>query len=219
MDEVDVAVIGAGSVGIAVAYYLVRDHGLRRVALIDPLAPMSLTSAQSGENYRNWWPHRVMTAFTDHSIDLMERLDECSGGRLRMTRGGYALVTRRERPGDLIDALHLGYADSPGEIRIREHEGDYASPRRSPWKGVPSGVDVLVDRGLIRKTFPAFAQDIATVLHIRRAGSIDAQQMGSLMLEAIREAGATVIRGTVTAFPAGTPFRLEIALEAPATGG
>ena len=219
MDEVDVAVIGAGSVGIAVAYYLVRDHGLRRVALIDPLAPMSLTSAQSGENYRNWWPHRVMTAFTDHSIDLMERLDEASGGRLRMTRGGYALVTRRERPGDLIDALHLGYADSPGEIRIREHEGDYASPRRSPWKGVPSGVDVLVDRGLIRKTFPAFAQDIATVLHIRRAGSIDAQQMGSLMLEAIREAGATVIRGTVTAIAAGTPFRLEIALEAPATGG
>ncbi|MCA2971841.1 MAG: FAD-binding oxidoreductase, partial [Acidobacteriaceae bacterium] len=114
MPPVDVAIIGTGSIGLAVAYYLVRDHGVRRVALIDPLPPMSLTSAQSGENYRNWWPHRVMTAFTDHSIDLMERLDECSGGRLRMTRGGYALVTRRERPGDLIDALHLGYADSPG---------------------------------------------------------------------------------------------------------
>jgi glycine/D-amino acid oxidase-like deaminating enzyme len=220
MDEVDVAVIGAGSVGIAVAYYLVRDHGVRRIALLDPLAPMSLTSAQSGENYRNWWPHRVMTAFTDHSIDLMERLDESSGGRLNMTRGGYALVTRRERPQDLIDALHLGYADSPGQIRLRERAGDYAPPRRAPWQAAPSGVDVLLDRGLIRQTFPAFASDAATVIHIRRAGSIDAQQMGSLMLESIREAGGRLVRGEVRAIAAGPPFRMEIALTqegAPAT--
>ena len=212
MDEVDVAVIGAGSVGIAVAYYLARDHGVRRIALLDPLAPISLTSAQSGENYRNWWPHRVMTAFTDHSIDLMERLDEASGGRLNMTRGGYALVTRRERPQDLIDALHLGYADSPGQIRLRERTDDYRPPRRAPWQGEPSGVDVLLDRDLIRRTFPAFAPDAATVIHIRRAGSIDAQQMGSLMLETIREAGGRLVRGEVRALEAGSPFRLEVAL-------
>jgi glycine/D-amino acid oxidase-like deaminating enzyme len=219
MPPVDVAIIGTGSIGIAVAYYLVRDHGVRRIALIDPLQPMSLTSAQSGENYRNWWPHRVMTAFTDHSIDLMERLDEASGGRLKMTRGGYALVTRRERPQDLIDALHLGYADSPGQIRLREHgsEGDYVPPRRTPWQGSPSGVDVLLDRALIRRTFPAFADDIATVIHIRRAGSIDAQQMGSLMLESIREAGGTLVRGEVKSITAGTPFRLEVATPDSAT--
>jgi glycine/D-amino acid oxidase-like deaminating enzyme len=213
MHSVDVAIIGTGSIGLAVAYYLVRDHGVRRIALIDPLPPMSLTSAQSGENYRNWWPHRVMTAFTDHSIDLMEQLDEASGGRLNMTRGGYALVTRRERPQDLIDALHLGYADSPGQIRLRESDSDsdYTAPRRTPWQGSPSGVDVLLDRALIRHTFPAFAQDIATVIHIRRAGSIDAQQMGSLMLEAIREAGGTLIRGEVKSIKPGSPFTLEIA--------
>lgn len=215
MDEVEVAVIGAGSVGIAVAYYLVRDHGVRRLALIDPLAPMSLTSAQSGENYRNWWPHRVMTAFTDHSIDLMERLDEASGGRLNMTRGGYALVTRRERPQDLIDALHQGYADSPGQVRLREGAGDYRPPRRTPWQEAPAGVDVLLDRDLIRRTFPGFAPDAATVIHIRRAGSIDAQQMGSLMLEAIREAGGQLVRGEVRAIEPGSPLRLEIALAAP----
>ena len=41
-----------------------------------------------------------MTAFTDHSISLMEEIDRSAGGRLNMTRGGYALVTRRERPDD-----------------------------------------------------------------------------------------------------------------------
>jgi glycine/D-amino acid oxidase-like deaminating enzyme len=59
--EADVAVIGAGNVGIAVAYYLVGRHGVPDVILIDARDPMSLTSAQSGENYRNWWPHPVMT--------------------------------------------------------------------------------------------------------------------------------------------------------------
>ena len=95
IDGLEVAVIGAGSIGIAVAYYLVTQHRVRHLALIDPRDPMSLTSAQSGENYRNWWPHPVMTAFTDHSIDLLQSLDGQSGGRLSMTRGGYALATRR----------------------------------------------------------------------------------------------------------------------------
>ena len=211
MDSFDVAVIGAGSVGIAVAYYLVREHGVKRVALVDARDPMSLTSAQSGENYRNWWPHRVMTAFTDHSTSLMEALDRESGGRLNMTRGGYALVTRRERPGDLIDELHRGYADAPGKIRVRESAGDYAPPKRTPWSEAPDGVDVLLDRALIRKTFPTLAQDVATVIHIRRAGSIDAQQMGSVMLEAIRAAGGTLVRGEVKAMAAGARFVLDVA--------
>ena len=41
MERVEVAVIGAGSVGIAVAYYLVRDHCVRNVALLDGRDPMA----------------------------------------------------------------------------------------------------------------------------------------------------------------------------------
>ena len=53
-DVFDVAVIGAGNVGIAVAYYLIKEQNFKRVVLVDSRDPMSLTSAQSGENYRNW---------------------------------------------------------------------------------------------------------------------------------------------------------------------
>ncbi|HYC37073.1 MAG TPA: FAD-binding oxidoreductase [Usitatibacter sp.] len=212
MERVDVAVIGAGSVGIAVAYYLVRENGVRDVALIDSRDPMSLTSAQSGENYRNWWPHPVMTAFTDHSISLMEDLDSASGGRLHMRRGGYALATRRERPEDLIADLYRGYAGSQGKIRIRESASGYHAPRSRPWQEAPDGVDVLLDRELIGRTFPAYAPDVATVIHIRRAGSIDAQQMGSFMLEAIREAGGRVVRDAVTEISRdAAPFTLHLA--------
>lgn len=209
--SVDVAVIGAGSVGIAVAYYLATEEGVGSVALIDPLDPMSLTSAQSGENYRNWWPHPVMTAFTDHSISLMEDLDQRSGGRLNMTRGGYALVTRRRNPQDLIADLYRGYAQSDAPIRIHDHiSSRYAPPRRAPWQDAPGGVDVLLDAAVIRKAFPSYAQDVATVLHIRRAGSISAQQMGQLMLERLRAQGGRLIRARVQAIVRDARYRLDL---------
>ena len=69
--QYDIAVIGAGSIGIAVAYYLKQLRPTLSVALIDERQPMSLTSAASGENYRNWWPHPVMKQFMDHSIALL----------------------------------------------------------------------------------------------------------------------------------------------------
>ncbi len=211
-ESADVAVIGAGSVGIAVAYYLVTQQRIGKVLLIDPREPMSLTSAQSGENYRNWWPHPVMTAFTEHSIGLLEQIDQASGGRLNMTRGGYALVTRRARPDDLIDDLHRGYAGTTAEVRIRDAaSSDYEPPQRSPWARAPEGVDVLLNRDLIRKTFPSYADDAATVIHIRRAGSFSAQQLGQFMLEAIRGQGARLLRAEVTGISAHSPFTLELA--------
>ena len=136
-DTADIAVIGAGSIGIAVAYYLATRHGARRVVLLDPGDPMALTSAQSGENYRNWWPHPVMTAYTDHAIDLLEEIARDSGNRINMSRRGYALVTRREAPGDLLSELHRGYGEGAAS-RIRVYEGGSANsyqPAAADWIG------------------------------------------------------------------------------------
>lgn len=211
-EATDVAVIGAGNVGIAVAYYLLR-HQAVRVVLIDAGAPMALTSAQSGENYRNWWPHPVMRAFTDHAIDLMEEIARVSENRLNMTRRGYALATRRERPQDLIAELYRGYGETAGD-RIRFHEtggrSGYRPALSQDWEDAPDGVDVLMDRALIREHFPSYAPDIATVLHIRRAGDISGQQMGAWMLEAIRAAGGRLRRARLTAVEGTAPFVLRL---------
>ena len=212
-DSVDVAVIGAGSVGIAVAYYLVVQHGVSSLALIDSGDPMALTSAQSGENYRNWWPHPAMTAFTDHSIDLLEDIARESGNRIHMTRRGYLLVTRRPNPADLLDELHRGYGDSAqGKIRI--HEGGAASPYQPPdspdWQTAPDGVDVLLDRELIRSKFPSLAPDVASALHIRRAGDISGQQLGQLMIEAMRARGIKLRRGKVVAIEKDAGFTITL---------
>lgn len=208
----DVAIIGAGSIGLSVAYYLVVRHNVRDICIIDHLNPMSLTSAQSGENYRNWWPNPVMVAFTDHSINLMEEIARATDNRIHMTRRGYALVTRRPRPDDLIGELHIGYgAEAERTIRIHEKpSSSYRSPAIDDWPSSPSGVDVLLDRALIRATFPTYADDVAAIIHIRRAGSISAQQLGQYMLERIREAGGRLIRGKVSGVERAKNFVLSV---------
>ncbi len=204
MTSYDTAIIGAGNVGIAVAYYLATRHGVRRLVLLDEAAPMTLTSAQSGENYRNWWPHPVMTAFTDQSIDLLEEIARASGNRIHMTRRGYALATRRTAPAELIEELYRGYSD------LRLDGKSYQPALSGDWRSAPNGVDVLTDRDLIRAHFPSFAPDIATVIHIRRAGDISGQQLGQFMLEAIRAEGGELRRGQVAGIETGTAFTLHV---------
>ena len=120
VDDMEIAIIGAGVAGIATAFYLCTEHGKRNVMLIDPLQPMSFTSAQSGENYRNWWPHPTMTAFTNHSIDLMERIAADTDNILQMTRRGYVVATRESDIDDLIEQLNSGYGEQ-GKDLIRFH--------------------------------------------------------------------------------------------------
>ncbi|MFD1810164.1 FAD-dependent oxidoreductase [Gemmobacter lanyuensis] len=82
------AIIGAGNLGIATAYYLMRNHGVTDVVLIDQGQPMGFTSAQSGENYRDWWPHPCMVRFMSRSLDLMEEIAGQTDNRIAMTRRG-----------------------------------------------------------------------------------------------------------------------------------
>ncbi len=65
-----VAIIGTGIIGIATAYYLATRQGITDVLLMDVGQPMAFTSAQSGENYRNWWPHPSMVDFTNRGMGL-----------------------------------------------------------------------------------------------------------------------------------------------------
>ena len=142
---------------------------------------MSYTSAHSGDNYRNWWPHPVMTALTNDSIDLMERLARDSHNVFNMTSRGYALATRRTDIDELLANLQ-GATD----------------------------VNIFQSRDLIRTTFPAFSDDIQNVIHIKRGGDISGQQLGAFMLERYREAGGKRLRGEVTQINNKGAFALHV---------
>jgi glycine/D-amino acid oxidase-like deaminating enzyme len=173
-------VIGAGIAGIATAYYLCTEHRKSSVLLIDYQQPMSYTSAQSGDNYRNWWPHPTMTAFTNDSIDLMERLAHDSNNVFNMTDRGYVLATRQTNIDGLLATLQSGV--------------DVA---------VVSGPEA------IRTLFPALGPDIQNVVHIKRGGDISGQQLGAWMLERFRAAGGKRMRGEVTEITRNGAFLLQ----------
>jgi len=211
--DVEIAVIGAGFAGIATAYYLCTKYHKTSVLLIDARQPMSFTSAQSGDNYRNWFPHPIMVDFIDYSTDLMEHIALESPDVMNMTRRGYALTTRRTDIEDLIAELHAGYGDAePGLIRI--HSGpssnSYQPPVSSNWTTAPNGVDVLSNRELIRRTFPSFSSEIANVLHIRRAGDVDGQHMGQYMLQRIQQSGGKRLLAEVKGIDRRNSFVLEV---------
>lgn len=206
-----VAVIGAGNVGIAVAYYLATEQGIDNIVLLDPLPPMSLTSAQSGENYRDWWPHAIMTEFTSHSISLMEQIEKAHPGALAMKRGGYALATRNRQPAELIENLHRTYANGAGEIRTHDASlGQYRFDRTCAWQEAPDGVDVILGADLVHQAFPEFAPDIESVIHIRRAGSISAHDLGRVMLDALRARGVHVHPGRVVGISHAGQYHLDM---------
>lgn len=211
-NDVEILVIGAGIAGLATAYYLAVEHGRSRLLIVDEGQPMALTSAQSGENYRNWWPHQTMAAFTDHSTDLMEDIARRTDNRFNMTRRGYLLVTREEKPEELLRQLYAGYGASASKL-IRQHEGvsrNYSPALSEVWQTAPDGVDVLLGRDLIQQYFPAFDRGIATALHIRRAGDISGQQLGQYMLETMRPLGAQFQQARVVGLAKTDRFVVEI---------
>ena len=208
-------VIGAGIAGIATAHYLSLRPEIGQITIVDRGQPMAFTSAQSGENYRNWWPHPVMTAFTDLSISLMEEIDRTTDGGIGLTRRGYALATRRADIGELVEALHDGYADAATDALRYHGPGDadaYDPPDSAHWRTAPDGVDIITDRALIRRTFPSYDPEVAAVIHVRRAGSVDSSRLGERMLEIARSLGAERVIGTVEAVArTAGGFEVEVA--------
>jgi len=141
---------------------------------------MSYTSAQSGDNYRNWWPHPTMTAFTNDSIELMEKLAHDTDNVFNMTDRGYVLATRQAN----IDA-----------IRASLH--------------TLVDIDVFSDVEGIRARFPALGRDIRNVVHVKRGGDISGQQLGAWMLEKFRDAGGKRVQAEVTEISRNGAFLLE----------
>ncbi len=193
----EIVIIGAGVAGIACAYYLSQLYKKSDVVIIDPLAPMSFTSAQSGENYRDWWPHQTMRDFINHSIDLMEQIADESDDVFNMSRRGYVMATRCDDIDDLIAQLNLDQMNDG----IRFHDGptsdSYQAPISAEWRTAPNGVDVLSNQSLIRQTFPSYSEDIKNIFHIRRAGDISSQQLGQYILSKAKASGVKLIQAKV----------------------
>jgi len=201
----DVVICGAGIAGIAAAYALTVQHGVKDVALVDERPPLSLTSDKSTECYRNWWPGPgdAMVSLMNRSIDLLEEWARASGNVFNLNRRGYVYATAApERIAEFRRAGEEAAALGAGPLRI--HTGQ---PGRTPYhpapaegfEGQPTGADLILDQSLIREHFPYLSDQTAAVIHARRCGWFSAQQLGMYLLERAREHGASVVAARVEA--------------------
>ncbi len=200
---VDVVICGAGSAGVAIAYYLAKEKGISNLLIVDKHPPLTQTSAKSGENYRNWWPKSSMAQLMNHSIDLMEALAAESGNIFNMERHGYAYATSQSRQ-ELHSYIHPYTQVDVGDLRIHtpnssQNSASYKPPMGQGVQNEPIGADLLFDPQLIQANFPYFAPTIQSVIHARRAGAISAQQLGIYLLEEAKKLGVKEVRGEITA--------------------
>lgn len=198
----DVIICGAGSAGVAAAYYLATNHHITNILLIDKHAPLSQTSAKSGENIRAWWPVQPMIDLAERSMELMESLASATDNAFNLEKRGYAYVT--EDASSLTPYLDHYSTLKVGELRVHAngsadvpHVPPYVPPHKPHFDDKINGADVLQGSPLIAETFPHFAPSVQAVVHARRAGSISAQQLGMVQLNKAKQLGVQEMRGEV----------------------
>lgn len=205
----DVLVVGAGSIGVSIAYYLKKCKPHVQVTLVDPAPPLSFTSAQSGENFRNWWPHPIMKEFMDRSIELMEQISTDTENRIQLSHRGYLLATRDSAPQTYLDNFNDIYTN-PNAIRHHTSTTSYNNSLNSTDTTFQDGVDIIDSAAVISKQYPRLDNDIRTLFHIRRGGMLSAQQLGAYMLENIKQHNGKVIQGQVDAIDHGDDFSVNV---------
>jgi len=104
MDRVEVAVVGAGVVGLAVAREL-RERG-RAVAVLERTGVGAGASGVQPGGVRQQWGTRVACRLARESVAFWREADERLGGRvpLRLRRSGYLFVARSRATLDRLAA-------------------------------------------------------------------------------------------------------------------
>jgi glycine/D-amino acid oxidase-like deaminating enzyme len=199
----DVVVIGAGIAGITTCHAL-RNAGVDHVALLEPSAPLGLTSDKSTECYRNFWPgpDNAMAALVNRSIDRLHDLTNVSDNRFQLHQRGYLFATANPAELDALEKQALTNCEhGGGPLRTHDDATDRDSYPLSPQTGFDStlgGADLFSNTRLIRQYFPYLAEDTIGVLHTRRCGVLSAQQYGMYLFEETREQGTAFIAGEFT---------------------
>jgi glycine/D-amino acid oxidase-like deaminating enzyme len=165
----DVVIVGAGMAGVALAHELAVRRGVTQIVLVDPRDPLSLTSSRGTEAYRNYWPgpDDTMVRFMNRSIDLLDTLDRDTGGAFELNRRGYVFLT----------------ADAAEADRLRRHAGPTTA--------------FVEDTGEIRARYPFVTERARAMLHVRRAGYMNAATLGTCLLDRARAGGVELVRDEV----------------------
>ena len=196
-----IVICGAGIAGIATAFQLAVVEGVPDVVVVDPRAPLSLTSDKSTECYRNWWPgpDRAMIDLMNRSYAHLLAWRDESGDRFHLNQRGYLYLSREpETVARWRQQAQRAEAQGAGPLRVHEGRAQGYVPC-APHGVTPDldGADLLLGRALHHQ-YPYLDPELVAGLHVRRAGWLSAQQLGMWLWEEARARGARLIEGEVT---------------------
>jgi len=116
-----------------------------------------------------------MARFMDRSIDLLEELDRDSRQAFELNRRGYVFLTA-----DVIEAERLStFAEATADRR--------AGP----------SIEFVGEPGTILQRYPFISDRVRAMLHVRRAGFMNAAKLGQHLLGRSSASGVEVIRDEV----------------------
>ncbi|RWK63376.1 sarcosine oxidase subunit beta family protein [Mesorhizobium sp.] len=139
----DVVIVGGGGHGLATAYYLAKEHGIRKVAVLEK---SWLGGGNTGRNTTIVRSNYMMpgnTAFYERSMQLWENLSQDLNYNVMMSRRGYYFVFHSPGQGEVlrrranvmrangIDAEFLDRAETMRRLPLL----DYSATARFPIYG------------------------------------------------------------------------------------
>ncbi len=97
----DVVIIGAGILGLSLAYNLAL-RGAQRVAVLDESYLCAGASGRNGGGVRAQWGTKNLIELAARSIELMKRFAQDTGINVWFRQGGYLLLAKSERFADRL---------------------------------------------------------------------------------------------------------------------
>jgi sarcosine oxidase subunit beta len=95
-DGADVVVIGAGIMGLSVAYHLASDHGVKRVVVLDASYLCGGASGRNGGGVRAQWSSELNIRLMRESLGLFRSFAERHHINTWFRAGGYLFLARSE---------------------------------------------------------------------------------------------------------------------------
>src|SRR3954466_8529762 len=96
-DRYDVVIVGAGSHGLATAYYLVKNHGVKSVAVLEKSYIGSGAAGRNTTIIRSNYRTPEGAAFYKRSVELYERLGADLDFNLLFSQSGHLTLAHSER--------------------------------------------------------------------------------------------------------------------------
>lgn len=99
----DVVVVGAGIMGLATAYHLAKDHGRRRVVVLDAGYLCGGASGRNGGGVRAQWSSEANVRLMQESLELCKDFAREHRINTWFRQGGYLFLARDEQRASELD--------------------------------------------------------------------------------------------------------------------